>query len=487
MISIKKIDDDTFTLKSNTIADKSFNADKNNSIPSDEEIQFNIRSLFSNSLESQLSSIKFFEYNLREFDIILPPRYIEITMNILHSHAQDQEIVNMILKLYRHCTSFQSEMQAILSEKNVIDLITPFFPSQDVLVIYGNLSIPSRSIRDRLLSMGILNQIISLLFINNGEPPLQINTDIFEYAVNLLNCLICKLDGFDYSKYFSEFIRIFEILHSLYANATVEQALIIIRAFSDYVDADVAFISEFQSKCQLRIFLEKDFDDDKISRWILDIIISITFTFGTEGAEFLSKIQIIDWISKRILSKSPKVVERCFFVLTQIIQLITSPHFFTNECINRNFLVIAIDKFNSNIKYRLKITLYRFICSVFAKATTSMIPLMINDKALELIAYNYDIISDNYEFDEIDDREHDWLLIFYAFQRIIPFYSHEYTDQNEIASAIRDSISQIKRNDEFIDWLFKLRELENLEDMEYDEYEDFNIEDLEYIIEILLK
>lgn len=116
-----------------------------------------------------------------------------------------------------------------------------------------------------------------------------------------------------------------------------------------------------------------------------------------------------------------------------------------------------------------------------------MIPLMINDKALELIAYNYDIISDNYEFDEIDDRGHDWLLIFYAFQRIIPFYSHEYANQNEIASAIRDSINQIKRNDEFIDWLFKLRELENLEDMEYDEYEDFNIEDLEYIIEILLK
>lgn len=443
----KKIDDNILTLSE-------INLPKEQNGPSEVYIEENIQRIFSKEYDDQLASIRFFEYQLKYYEIILPYEYLEITIDIFQSHLDDSTLINLLLAFYRHCTGFESEMQDYLIEKDLVAIVIPFFPQEDVLAILGNLSIKNMDILNQLLTMGVLGQIFPLIDIFKEEKD-QSSEELLNFgnSIDLLDSLLYNFDGEPFAAYIPMFVEIFDALCLAYENISIDLAIRIAEVFSNYIEADSVFIQSFYEKNQFKLFLEKEYDDNKIDELIIKMMDSIISEYEYQGVKYLYEFDIIDWLGKRILSDSQEVIYRSFSILSKLICRCDPPKIMADEIIKSDFLMKAVDKFYTDILYRLKFSLYEFICTLFSNASDDQIPLMIEEKALDLIVNNY----------EIADDQQSVSLIWNSLQRLLPFLikkgeSEEEPDKE--ISIVHEAIQNIKTNAIFIDWMLNCRDSE---------------------------
>lgn len=485
----KKIDNDKLGMDEHDFITKGEDSPE---IP-EKEIQDNIEKFKSDDLKIQIESISFFERILRYHDIILPCDYLEATLDFFQSQTDNKELVNLLLALYRHCTGFESEMQDFLFEKEIINVIVPFFPDEKVLAILGNLSTKSIEMSSQLLSLDVLEQITPLISAFTEAESSEISdkdSEIVKNYINAVDLLDCLLYNFDesLSEFIPKIVELFDIICSSYEKVPEEQAKNIVQAFDDYVKKDSVFIQSFCEKRQLKVFLENEKNDNEVLCLIIQIVKSIINEYDCKGVDYLIEFDIISWIEKQIFSDSQQVVYKCFAALTQMIdrydprdilsaknpesessiqidEKSKRPLNLANECIENELLIKAIDKFYGENIYRLKFTLYEFVCTVFMNATYDQIPLLINEKALDLIVCNYEII---------DDDEDEWFLVWESLHRLVPFKYIFMDTIGEVSrgdiDAVQEKIKKIKEDVLFIKWLLDCRDSEDFFDCnEHDE------------------
>lgn len=462
--SIKKVEDDYKNQKNDLAKITLFQQQS-------ECIEENIPLLFSEDIQDQLFSLCNFTKYLLDHDFILPPNYLERTVELFQRNVQNPEFMSSILFFYRRCTGFPSQMQKFLSDLNIIDLISQFFPQPNVLAILGNLSIPILSNRQKLLSNGILKSLTQLILLNKDENQ-TIDFEVFDYAVNLINCLVLPTDELDYSQWHEEIVCIFDILFDAYDHVPFEQKKTIIKAFSDYIETDVFFMTDFRDKGYLRKFFEVDFPDQDdmtiIYLSLIDICRYIVHLYQNEGAQFLFDIQIVNWMSLKLFHPSEKVRMSCYSLLSFMIQNIIPSFPLINECIDNEFVISSIDKLQGNSKYQLKVNILEFLCSLFTRASNSKIIFLIQEKVLEVILNHFVL------FEEELDKVH---LILESILRLRQFmdatmpnlFEEEEIEENQIndLTLIEEQINTIRENDEFLEWIDEIwEEAENSPDQE---------------------
>ncbi|OHS96052.1 hypothetical protein TRFO_10238 [Tritrichomonas foetus] len=390
----------------------------------EEEKEKFISYIFTDDINLQKLSVQYFSYYMKYNDIILPFDYLNRVLYLFSEITQtsNEEFLHLLIVLFRRCSGFESPMQDYLIKQNIQNLILPFFPHKNVLVILGNLSINSLTFRRNLLNHDIIDNILPLVNLDNSD---------FDEAVTLLNSLVFYLPDFDFSDFVDSFIAAFCYLHSLYDDALIEKCEVIIKAFGDYVYSDKRFLDNFLQNEQLDIFISKDLNSNTVYENILDICISIVDVHYDVGTNYLVSKGILDWLGSQLLSDSLAVLRNCYQLLFEMLKNVQE---LADEYIKSIFLIQAIDRIRNPITYKLKIEIYKFICLTFSSASTSQVEDMLNEHVFDVIASNVRLFDDNQE---------NWSLILNAILKLQPMMYHP---------SVKQALQKLEYNDEFYEW-----------------------------------
>ena len=393
---------------------------------SHDEIQLNISLLFQDDLESQMDSLNYFIIILKENDIILSFDYF-VRVFELFKNIENDQLQFLILCFLQRASGFESIMQEYLEKLNVIEPLKQFWPNKRVMAVFGNLSISSNSFRKNLLDTGILKNIIDLLNLNSKD---------FKNIVNFINAICFPLKHFDFSPYAQDFISIFHYLHSIYNEANLQQSEYIIRAFSDYIDADNIFLDDFLNNSLINIFFQKDMNSpsqltsNSIEEDIAAICVSLLDVHESDAANYLLKNSIISWIDQQMFSNSLQVLFNCYVLLYKLLKYAPS---LASQYLENNFLRIFIARFHEEGKFKPKIVIYKILCLLFIDATEEQMVSLINEKVFDIIISNTLML----------ESEDDWPLILRSILKL------ELIPNNP---SFLSALESIKTNNDFLDW-----------------------------------
>ncbi|OHT14424.1 hypothetical protein TRFO_15204 [Tritrichomonas foetus] len=390
--------------------------------------------MMSDNLDDLQESFSFFNFFLVENDLIFPPLILNKLLFLISNH-QNQNI-GKLLKLIRLTTSFDSPMQDFYVENQIFNLLHPYFPHEEVINTYANLSLKSPMFREFLLNSNILTFILQN--INNEQ--------YFECLINLTKALLYKIDDFSYENFNRNngndfvirlFIELFNFL--IFRVGSDEKTILIVGAFRDFIEADIRFLDYFISQNFLRIFLKYKTNDLLYIRTVLRIC-DIMFCKNGEVVHYLLSLNILDWIHSIIFVDNQEIRSLSFQLLYDLVDYHPS---ITDDLIRNDMHVFILPEFSGKASIRYKRALYKFSCILLQNITTEFLDELISNKIIDIIIH---------EISLIDADDDDSVLVLDAILKLQQFLEHD---------AVHDIIYRIKHEEEFTNWILDAAESEN--------------------------
>lgn len=366
-----------------------------------------------------LSTLKWFDYFFKDNNYVLKD---EVLLKILEiAQSEIEEISSISMSLIAKILCSNSSMVNFLYEHDIISLSLRYFPSKESFGILINLSLIHSNSKLEIMKSGIYKQLKDMV-------------DSFDYfileAIQLIDALVYKIDEDNYNAYYDEYLCLFNAILSHIENKDDEMLFLVLRTIRDFIDAKQCFLMHFIESNQLPKILSLNTNDPLSIYQIIQIAKCICI-YAPKGYQYLLDNNILDWLSNALLNQDQTVLEKSFILLSSLI--FEEENNVANFCIDNSFHLIAISRIKEDKKLFLKKAIFQFLLDLCNYASSDYLI----DLYHEGVFY---ILFENISLSDEDNR----IKIYDAFKQ----YRNIDTDEN-----IEFLLSQMKENDDFMDWI----------------------------------
>lgn len=379
----------------------------------------------NNDLSILIDDFFFLISYIEKKDFVFTTDFILKVLSFLKDEQDTQE-KQIVLKLLRLMTAFDSPMQQILINNHIFDILFKYFPNEEVIDTFSNLSCANSDARSYLLNSGIINFIFQYID----------SIDHFECLIHLSQNLLCRMANFQYDNYIPQFIQLFHKIISLINKEIEFSPDLIVGAFRDYVDADDRLLDDFLINNQLEVFLNLYSRDYNFLRPLLRICETIIYQKKEDGAHYLINCNIIHFITEIIFNGDREIRVFSFNFLYLLVDYAPD---ITNNLISQDFHTILFSEFNDKLPIRYRTFIYKFCCLLLVNSSPQYLTELIKVGIVDMLV----------DYPSILIHERDWGILLDGIVKIVKFNGFE---DSEI---IQEKLKDIKENQEFIDWLYE--------------------------------